>query len=223
MRRFRCSASTATLIAAFAGLILLSAGGASANSEAQHDLYRLCTDRIQAAEASLTIPAQLLHAISVVESGRWDDKLERQVPWPWTIYAENRGRVFSSKAAAIKEIKKLQARGVRSIDVGCMQVNLAYHGDAFDSLDEALDPAHNVAYAARYLKDLYQDTRSWQQAVARYHSSTPKLARPYRVKVIRAWNEARRDASEDRRLAQLEKRRALKAERARQRAARQGS
>ena len=29
-----------------------------------------------------------------------------------------------------------------------MQVNLKYHGQAFNSLEEMLDPAHNVAYAA---------------------------------------------------------------------------
>ena len=36
-----------------------------------------------------------------------------------------------------------------------MQVNLYYHGDAFDNLAEALDPAHNVAYAGTFLKKLY--------------------------------------------------------------------
>jgi hypothetical protein len=92
-----------------------------------------------------------------------------------------------------------------------MQVNLHYHGQAFDSLEEAFDPAHNVAYAALLLKSLYRDARSWSTAIARYHSWTPKLARKYRNKVKNAWSKARRVAYEDRRLADQEKRRARRA------------
>ncbi|MDZ7712446.1 MAG: hypothetical protein U5L06_04740 [Rhodovibrio sp.] len=68
--------------------------------------------------------------------------------------AEGRGRYLPSKAAAIAEVRDLQARGVSNIDVGCMQVNLHWHGDAFESLEQAFDPAYNVAYAAAFLLDL---------------------------------------------------------------------
>ncbi|HCF18886.1 MAG TPA: hypothetical protein DEV96_12760, partial [Rhodospirillum rubrum] len=55
-------------------------------------------------------------------------------------------------------------------DVGCMQVNLRYHGGAFDSLEEAIDPAANVAYAASFLRRLFDDTNDWAEAVTAYHS-----------------------------------------------------
>ena len=38
-------------------------------------------------------------------------------------------------------------RGVRLMDVGCMQVNLQMHPDAFPSLDAAFDPAAIRAHA----------------------------------------------------------------------------
>ena len=45
--------------------------------------------------------------------------------------ALGKDRFFSSKAAAITAVRKLQADGVRNIDVGCMQVNLKYHPKVF--------------------------------------------------------------------------------------------
>lgn len=62
-----------------------------------------------------------------------------------------KGRYFATKEEAVRAVKKLQAQGVKSIDVGCMQINLAYHGDAFDSIEDALDPETNVTYGAKFL------------------------------------------------------------------------
>ena len=180
----------------------------------------ICERHITEAEKTLDIPSELLLAISVVESGVWDAARARSTPRPWTIYAEKRGRRFDDKDSALAEVRQLLDRGVRNIDVGCMQVNLHYHGKAFDSLEEALDPAHNVAYAALLLKSLYRNARSWSTAIARYHSWTPKLARIYHNKVKDAWTAARRVAYEDRRLASKaahQARRAAQAEKKRQR------
>ena len=54
--------------------------------------------------------------------------------------AEGRGRYLPSKEAAIAEVQALKAKGITNIDVGCMQVNLYYHGSNFDDLNEAFDP-----------------------------------------------------------------------------------
>lgn len=72
-----------------------------------------------------------------------------------------------------------------------MQVNLHYHGDAFTDLTEAFDPETNVAYAADFLKTLYQQTGSWSEATGRYHSGTPELGGPYRARVLAMWNNQR--------------------------------
>ena len=68
-------------------------------------------------------------------------------PWPWTINAEGQGLFYDTKAQAVAAVRALQARGVRSIDVGCMQVNLMHHPDAFPTLEQAFDPQTNAAYA----------------------------------------------------------------------------
>jgi hypothetical protein len=128
-----------------------------------------------------------MDAIAVVESGRRDPVSGAVYPWPWTINAEGVGHWFESKADAIVAVKALQARGVSSIDVGCMQVNLMHHPDAFPSLDVAFDPMANATYAARFLRDLYNQTYAWPLAAAAYHSFTPGLGADYARKVLAAW------------------------------------
>jgi hypothetical protein len=149
---------------------------------------RLCRAAIQAAERAANIPAHLLTAIARVESGRRDPDTGAFHPWPWTINAEGRGQFFATRAAAIAEVQALQARGVRSIDIGCMQVNLRHHPNAFANLEEAFDPVANATYAARFLTEL-QAARGgdWQRAVGAYHSQTAEFGDPYRARVLAAW------------------------------------
>lgn len=148
---------------------------------------RLCRAAIQTAEREAGIPAQLLMAIGRVESGRRDPETGAFHPWPWTINAEGRGQFFPTKAAAIAEVQALQARGVRSIDIGCMQVNLRHHPAAFPNLEAAFDPLTNARYAARFLTELRNSRGGWEAAAAAYHSHTPEFAEPYRARVLAAW------------------------------------
>jgi soluble lytic murein transglycosylase-like protein len=76
---------------------------------------------------------------------------------------------------------------VRSIDVGCLQVNLMYHPEAFASLEAAFDPRGNANYAARFLNSLYGGSKDWASAIAAYHSETPALGDAYRVLVMARW------------------------------------
>ena len=92
---------------------------------------------------SVNTGSQLSSSQAEVESGRANDKGVIR-PWPWTINAEGRGQFFATKLEAIAAVRALQASGVRSIDVGCMQVNLMYHPNAFASLDEAFDAPANA-------------------------------------------------------------------------------
>jgi len=148
----------------------------------------LCAAETNAAERGYGIPAGLLHSISIVESGRYDSAQKATIAWPWTVMAEGQGRYLPSKTEAIAEVRRLKARGVQNIDVGCMQVNLRYHPDAFASLDEAFDPAANVGYAARFLKGLFGATGHWPTAASYYHSQTPSLAAEYRERLMKVWN-----------------------------------
>jgi hypothetical protein len=139
-------------------------------------------------EAGPALPARLLSAIARVESGRRDPATGQPDPWPWTINAEGRGSFFPDKAAAIAAVRALQAQGVRSIDVGCMQVNLRHHPNAFASLEQAFDPLANARYALRFLQDLHAGPAGgdWMRAASFYHSQTPELAEAYRGRVVAA-------------------------------------
>ncbi len=148
---------------------------------------QLCRPAIVSAEAGGRLPARLLEAIAIVESGRLDKQSGRRAPWPWTINAEGEGYFFDSKPQAIAAVKALQARGVASIDVGCLQVNLMHHPNAFANLDEAFDPRVNARYAAKFLNDLYARTSNWPQATAFYHSQTPELGADYQRRVLAVW------------------------------------
>jgi hypothetical protein len=150
----------------------------------------LCEAAILGAEHAGKTPKGMLAAISLVESGRPDPANGIVHPWPWTIDANGVGQFFATKAEAIAAVMQLQAQGVRSIDIGCMQINLLHHPDAFATLDQAFDPAANAAYAVRFLKALYAQTNDWPRSVAAYHSNTPQLADDYQRRVLAIWQGA---------------------------------
>lgn len=154
----------------------------------------ICRDAALAAERRHNIPSGLLAAVAVVESGRANGAGSDISAWPWTIHAEGRGRWHDAKTEAVDAVKALKAKGVKNIDVGCMQVNLHYHPDAFTDLEGAFDPATNVEYAATFVKQLFAETRSWSRAISFYHNREPKRANAYRKKVMAAWAGERQHA-----------------------------
>lgn len=74
--------------------------------------------------------------------------------------------------------------------MGCLQVNLLHHPDAFASLQEAFDPVANATYGARFLSRLYNETGAWPKAIAAYHSRTPSLGSAYAQRVLALWSPA---------------------------------
>src|SRR5262249_25630009 len=125
-------------------------------------------------------------SIARAESGRAIKSHTDVGPWPWTINADGTSLFLDSKAAAISWMQD-RALEHRFVDVGCMQVNLHYHPDAFASLDDAFDPTSNADYGAQLLVQLYQaEARGrWDIAVGLYHSHTLRLADKFRDRVAR--------------------------------------
>lgn len=148
------------------------------------DASELCSLAAARMEDKYGVKEHLLETISSVETGRWDYNQEKFVSWPWTINANGRGRHFKTKAEAVAEVKRLQAKGVKSIDVGCMQISLKYHGKAFQSVEEAFDPEKNVEYSAKFLNKLYQKSGNWQKAAMAYHSKVPSRGQRYKNKLL---------------------------------------
>lgn len=198
---FRRIAAAVAAIAITAGIGLslgVRPGGAAAvpggTDQAIDPAWDFCAAQIARVEREEGIPRHLLAVIAVVESGRRHPGTGEISAWPWTVMAEGKGKYLPTRHAAIAEVEALQARGVRNIDVGCMQINLMHHPKAFSGLEEAFDPAANVAYAAAFLKQLREEKGSWTKAVGHYHSATPARSVAYRAKVFTAWREARRRA-----------------------------
>jgi hypothetical protein len=190
----RCERQPGTGFALGAGMrqtlcIILFLLLATAPRPALADPTQLCRAAIATAEREAAIPAGLLQAIGRVESGRRNPETGAFGPWPYTINAEGQGRFFPNAPAAIAAVRELQGRGVRVMDVGCMQINLHHHPQAFANLEEAFDPVANARYGAGFLARLNETRRDWAVSASHYHSQTPALADAYRARVMAAWPE----------------------------------
>ncbi len=150
------------------------------------DPGQACRRAIAASERANHVPDRLMQAIGRVESGRRNAQGGVD-PWPWSINVEGTDHVFETREEAIAEVVRLEAQGIRSIDMGCMQVNLLHHPNAFATLEEAFDPEANAAYAGKFLAGLHADTGSWAAAAAAYHSQTPALGAAYAQRVMAVW------------------------------------
>lgn len=152
----------------------------------------VCTTHAAAHERANQIPAGLVQALALAESGRWLKEDQTTKPWPWTVTSGKDSFYLPTKSAAIAKVQELKANGRTNIDVGCMQINLHYHPEAFTNLDEAFDPHANVAYGTKFLRDLRLQTRSWGKATAFYHSRDRARGNSYRAKVYKFWRNLQR-------------------------------
>lgn len=89
----------------------------------------------------------------------------------YTVTGLSFSRRFANKDEAVRFVTVIMDAGHNNVDVGLMQVNMKYHGQNFDSLDDAFDPYKNVVYAVSYLRK-HRQTRDWWDSVGRYHSGT---------------------------------------------------
>ena len=157
----------------------------------EEDAGLLCGEAIALAERAEAIPRNLLGAIAQAESGRPVAEDRVGGPWPWTVTTAGTGLFFRTKEEAMQAAADALAIGQDNVDVGCLQINLGHHPDAFMSLEEAFDPLANAAYGAAFLRALFLETGSWPEAVGRYHSATPGRNSRYRAKVLDFWNQGR--------------------------------
>ncbi len=171
----------------FAVLLLFSSPAFAQGVDPQIEGAKLCTRNLARYERQYGIPMHLLSAISATESGRYHQGLKLSLPWPWTINVEGQGHYYDNKEEAIAAVRRYKMEGARSIDVGCMQVSLLHHPDAFANLEAAFDPENNVEYGARFLRGLYEESKSWKKASADYHSKTPARGNQYVSQVYTRW------------------------------------
>lgn len=160
----------------------------------QPQVFELCQIAVDKAEKNYQIKSNLLQTIASVESGRWNAQAGKRVAWPWTVHANGKGRYYKSKAEAIAAVKDMQQKGITNIDVGCMQINLKYHGKAFANLEEAFDPEKNVAYSAQFLRKLYKrNKQNWTKTAMHYHSRNLRRGTNYKNRLEKHYAQYVRD------------------------------
>lgn len=167
------AAGPAAAAAAFGGFVPFGGGGGGGDDPAA-----LCEAAARRAAREEGVPLAVLRALALVETGR--SRGGAYLPWPWTVNMEGAGRWFDDREAALDWVRARHAQGARSYDVGCFQINRRWHGHAFPSLEAMFDPDRNALYAARFLRELHDETGNWAQAAGYYHSRTPALAERYR-------------------------------------------
>ncbi len=181
MTRFRARKTDApiharTVMMLIAALCLWLAG-TGPGPAAQNRLADVCDRAAQAAAAHSGVPVGVLRAITRTETGRTHDGIFG--PWPWTVNHAGRGLWFEHHDEALGYLAEARRRGARNFDVGCFQINFHWHGDAFGSLAEMLNPDRNARYAAEFLIALHDELGDWDTAVGAFHSRTPEFAARY--------------------------------------------
>ncbi|PZO81806.1 MAG: lytic transglycosylase [Mesorhizobium amorphae] len=162
-------------------LALLLAWTISSSDARATSATNACENEILRAAQRYSIPAGILYAVGLTETG------VKGSLQPFALNIAGKAVFAKSRAEAVRLAEEAAARGVRLVDLGCMQINRRWHGQHFASLDAMLDPAANVDYAARFLSDLNRRHEGWTMAVARYHAgpdNDPAQAR-YVCRVIR--------------------------------------
>ena len=172
-----------TRLTIFTFFFILFSKSAIADSEIAESLK--CSKFFSHFEKKFNIPSNTLHSIALKESGKKHKTRKITIVWPWTVNVEGKGYHFNTKKEAVNFVRKQIIRGRESIDVGCMQINLRHHLQAFNSLDQAFEPDYNVRYGAEFLRSKYDQLKSWHKAIAHYHSATHSLGSKYKQDVVK--------------------------------------
>ena len=166
------------LAAILSALLAIGAAVPPARADVSEDAIALCERAIANGAAAGGVPQEVLHAISLTETGRAVNGKLR--PWPWAINREGRGFWFATRDEALAFARRSVLDGRTSFDVGCFQINYRWHGHNFPSLESMFDPETSAAYAAKFLRELYAEKGAWTPAAGAYHSRTPEFANRYK-------------------------------------------
>ena len=174
--------------------LLLNFSGVHSQSVNSHQDALLCEYLAKDAEKKYGLPENILLSISRVESGY--QKVDGVIrAWPWTLNAGGDSAYFQTKEDALRSLEERIRKGVKNVDIGCMQLNYRWHKKFFKSLSDMISPTKNVDYGARFLKKLHQRHGSWEKAVKYYHSSKSKFNVKYYRKVKAVWKRENNQSS----------------------------
>lgn len=153
--------------------VFLMAGKAQATALPED----MCDIAAQSAGQTYQVPVKILLAVARAESGRQIGGQMR--PWPWAVNLGGQGHWADDKDSAIEIAQSALNDGRLNIDIGCFQLNIRWHSKGFLSLDDMFNPQANADYAAKFLRQLYDEFGDWKMAVGAYHSRSDELATGY--------------------------------------------
>jgi hypothetical protein len=124
-----------------------------------------------------------MRAVLRVETG--EGRGEARRGWPWSANADGRSLRFDTASEAMAFATGPAARAAGNVDLGCFQISVRWHGEAFSGPREMLDPMRNAHYAARLLSGHHERLGDWVLAAGAYHSMTEEVASGYRARFRR--------------------------------------
>ena len=139
------------------------------------------------------VPASILYAMALAESGQLRDGTF--APWPWTLNIAGKAQRYPNREAMFKGLMTALGAGEMMVDVGPMQVNWYWQFSSLGSPWRITDPAVNIKIGAQILKTHYDRSEDWWDAVGRYHrpAGGPKdqrIAEKYRQRVRHFYHKA---------------------------------
>lgn len=134
----------------------------------------ICERELARAAEKYQIPLQILYAVALTESGTGKGLQ------PLMLHIEGKDHIPATLPEALALFNAAFARGVKLIDIGCMQVNWYWHRHEFNSLEEIFDPRLNVEQGARFLQVLRKRHGSWTMAAARYNAGPKNTVAQHR-------------------------------------------
>jgi soluble lytic murein transglycosylase-like protein len=164
-------------------ILTISQAIASTDREISESLK--CASKLPYFEKKYNIPKHTLYSIALKESGKLHSTRKFHIVWPWAVNLEGQSHFFNTKREAINFVKQQIIDGKENIDIGCMQINIKHHIDAFLTLEEGFDPTINIDYGAKFLKSKYDQLKNWRKAISHYHSATEKLGTKYQQDVVK--------------------------------------
>jgi len=151
-------------------LAAMVAGAPAANAQS-------CVEPALKAEQDHDLPPGLLLAMALVESGSQGE------PYAYAMNVNGRAVYPRSADEATRQLVDRRGRLRAFATVGCVQLSVKHHRGKFDSVESMLDPWANTAYAAAYLRQHYDEQKSWAAAVQRYQGGTPAQRLEYQCKI----------------------------------------
>ena len=129
--------------------ILLNISFFSFGYDAELNESRKCINIFRALEQKLDLPEDVLFAIGLHETKKIHSIYKKPIAWPWTANVKGKSYYFKNKREAVNFVKTNIKQGNTNIDVGCMQVNLKHHPNAFRSIEQAFTQRYQSRLACR--------------------------------------------------------------------------